>query len=93
MDEIEEGVTPSSVAMFHALTGGLCALHDAVTPRLRTKALRRVADGLDAFLFEELVMQAYFSPRGVARFSLDFRRSLLPLFGQYLTKPQAHFPL
>lgn len=91
MDYIDEDVTPSALDMFRTLTIGLNAIYKALTPRLQSNAIARVARDFDEFLLDNLVMEAYFSEIGAKRFAQDVEKNLLPLFGQYLTNPRIYF--
>lgn len=58
---------------------------------LFTLTLRKIANQVDDFLFDSLVMNNKFTPAGAAQFNFDMSRNLLALFGQYCRRPDLLF--
>ena len=45
------------------------------------------------FLCEEVILSNKFNPGGVKQLEVDIRSGLLPIFGEFSSNPQAHFPV
>ena len=45
------------------------------------------------FLCEEVILSNKFNPGGVKQLEEDIRSGLLPIFGEFSSNPQAHFPV
>ncbi|XP_055703383.1 RINT1-like protein [Phlebotomus papatasi] len=53
--------------------------------------LRLIANQLDDFFLDSMIMNTKFSVGGAAQFQFDMTRNLFPLFGQYIRKPELQF--
>lgn len=53
--------------------------------------LRLIANRLDDFFIDSMIMNTKFSGGGAAQFNFDVTRNLFPLFGQYTARPHLLF--
>ncbi|CAD7003380.1 unnamed protein product [Ceratitis capitata] len=77
--------------MFQVMVTTLHNLERDLSLNLFTLTLRKIANQVDDFLFDSLVMNNKFTPAGAAQFNFDMSRNLLALFGQYCRRPDLLF--
>lgn len=84
-------LTPTACAIFEVLVTGLHKLEQKLTAKLFMIVWRFIAQQLDTFLFDELVLENRFNECGALQFKYDVTRNLLPLFAQFSDRPDAYF--
>lgn len=77
--------------MFEILARRLHQLQKSLTSKLFTIVWRYIAQQLDMYLFEDLVLDSKFSDGGALQLKFDVTRNLFPLFSQFTEKPENHF--
>lgn len=69
-------------------------MHDLETELSATifgHTMRLIANRLDDFFLDSMIMNTKFSAGGAAQFNYDMTRNLFALFGQYYPRPQLLF--
>lgn len=84
-------LTPTACPIFEILATRLHQLQKSLASKLFTIIWRSVAQQLDVFLFEDLVMDSRFSEGGALQLKFDITRNLFPLFSQFTEKPSSYF--
>lgn len=84
-------LTPSACPMFEIVGTRLHQLQKQLTSKLFRIVWRYVAQQLDTFLYEELVLENRFSEAGALQLKYDVTRNLLPLFAQFSDRPESYF--
>lgn len=84
-------LTPSACSMFEVIATRLHQLEKSLTAKLFRTVWRFIAQQLDTFLFDELVMENRFNVDGALQLKYDVTRNLLPLFAQFCDKPDVYF--
>ncbi|KAL0278155.1 UNVERIFIED_CONTAM: hypothetical protein PYX00_000058 [Menopon gallinae] len=92
-DLIQPTITPSACPMFQVLINRLHQLQEILATTLFQQSWKCLATKLDQYLYEEIVAICIFNEGGAQQFTYDITRNLFPLFGQYSSKPEAHFKL
>nr|CAH0101935.1 unnamed protein product [Daphnia galeata] len=85
---IQPSLSPTGSAMLQAIAIGLLWLKDSLASTMFVEAWQKLAS---QFLLEELILQRQFNEGGVAQLCFDIQQNLIPLFGQYTTKPESYF--
>ncbi|XP_047735969.1 RAD50-interacting protein 1 isoform X2 [Hyalella azteca] len=86
-------VSASFCPLLEVLARQLHSLRRVLAPELFTELWHRLTDLLDKFLFEELVLQNHFSDVGCAQLQFDMTKALFPMFIEFTSKPEYHFPM
>lgn len=84
-------LTPSACPMFEIIATRLHQLQKSLTSKLFKIVWRYIAEQLDTFLFDDLVLENRFSEAGALQFKYDVTRNLLPLFSQFSDRPESYF--
>ncbi|KAJ8916099.1 hypothetical protein NQ315_004465 [Exocentrus adspersus] len=84
-------LTPSACPMFEILSKRLHQLQKSLQSKLFTYIWRSIAQQLDTYLFEDLVLDTRFSEGGALQFKFDVTRNLIPLFSQFSERPNNYF--
>nr|XP_036216164.1 RINT1-like protein isoform X4 [Bactrocera oleae] len=84
-------LSSSAGEMFQVMVTTLHNLERDLSLNLFRLTLRIIANNVDEFLFDSLVMNNKFTPAGAAQFNFDMTRNLFPLFGQYCRRPDLLF--
>lgn len=84
-------LTPTACPMFEIIGTRLHQLQKSLTTKLFKIVWRYIAQQLDTFLFEELVLENRFSEAAALQFKYDVTRNLLPLFSQFSDRPESYF--
>lgn len=84
-------LTPSACPMFEIAAKRLHQLQKSLATKLFTIVWRSIAQQLDTFFFEELVMDSRFNDGGALQLKYDVTRNLLPLFSQFSERPDSYF--
>ena len=58
-----------------------------------TKVWHSVAEEVGKFICEEVILANRFSIGGAKQLETDIKLGLLPIFGEFTSCPQAHFPV
>lgn len=85
--------SPSICPMLEVLARHLHALRDVLATPLFTQLWKIVADTLNKYVYEEVILQTRFSDTGAAQFKFDMLRGLFPIFGEFTQKPENFFKL
>lgn len=88
---IQLSLSPTGSAMLQAIAIGLLWLKDSLASTMFVEAWQKLAAQVNEFLLEELILQRQFNDGGAAQLSFDVQQNLIPLFGQYTTKPENYF--
>lgn len=84
-------LTPTACPMFEIIGTRLHQLQKFLTNKLFRIVWRYIAQQLDTFLYEDLVLENRFSEAGALQFKYDVCRNLLPLFAQFSERPESYF--
>ncbi|XP_018566371.1 RAD50-interacting protein 1 [Anoplophora glabripennis] len=84
-------LTPSACPMFEILSKRLHQLQKSLQSKLFTYVWRSIAQQLDTYLFEDLVLDTRFSEGGALQLKFDVTRNLIPLFSQFSERPNNYF--
>lgn len=77
----------SAGEMFQLLVTNLHELEQELSTKLFNSCLRFIANSLDDFFIDSMIMNIKFSNGGASQFKFDMIRNLVPLFGQYSRRP------
>lgn len=77
--------------MFQVMVTSLHNLESELSSNIFSVTLRLIGERLDEFFLDAMVMNTKFSVGGAAQFHFDMTRNLLPLFGQYVRRPDLIF--
>lgn len=88
-----QGLSTSACEMFLVLKSHLQHVQGLISKPLFTHFWQRLADKLNKFILDEVILSNYFSDGGAAQLHFDLTRNLFPLFGDYTQKPDAYFRL
>ncbi|XP_064541666.1 RINT1-like protein [Drosophila montana] len=83
-------LSPSGGEMFQVLVTLLHNLERELSANLFNQTLRLMAQQIDDFMLENMVLNTRFSPAGAAQFNYDMTL-LFALFGQYTRRPELLF--
>ncbi|XP_054710324.1 RAD50-interacting protein 1-like [Uloborus diversus] len=86
-------ISPSAYPMLEVINSSLLSLQELLAKPLFTKTWQRIAEELNIYLYEEVILQNSFSEGGAAQLSFDVKRNLFPIFGSYTLKPENYFKL
>ncbi|EFA07987.1 RINT1-like protein [Tribolium castaneum] len=84
-------LTPTACPIFEIVAKRLHQLQKTLASKLFTIVWRSVAQQLDNYLFEDLVLDNRFNTGGALQLKYDVTRNLLPLFSQYTERPETYF--
>ncbi|XP_050509491.1 RINT1-like protein [Diabrotica virgifera virgifera] len=84
-------LTPAACPMFEILSKRLHQLQKSLQSQIFVAVWRSIAQQLDSYLFEDLVLDNRFSVGGALQFKFDITRNLIPLFLQFSERPQNYF--
>lgn len=84
-------LSPSSCSMFEVLSKRLHQLEQKLHAKMFTYVWRSVAQQMDSYLFEELILDNRFSEGGALQIKFDITRNLIPMFSQYSEKSSNYF--
>lgn len=87
----DAGLTPTAFPMLSRLRSNLQHLQEALAVPLFNSLWQEAARGLSLFLYEELILENFFSEGGALQLSFDMNRNLFSLFSTYTQKPENHF--
>jgi hypothetical protein len=84
-------LTPSACPIFEVVAKRLHQLQKTLASKLFTIFWRSIAQRLDNYLFENLVLDSRFNDGGALQLKYDVTRNLLPLFSQFSERPESYF--
>lgn len=84
-------LTPTACPMFEILARRLHQLQKYLAQKLFGHIWKQIAEQLDNFLFEDLVLDNRFNQNGALQLKYDVTKNLFPLFAQYTDKPDNYF--
>ncbi|CAG9801047.1 unnamed protein product [Chironomus riparius] len=80
-------ISQSAGEIFQVTIAVLHDLESALSTRIFSSTLRRIAKKLDDYFIDSMIMNTKFSEGGSNQFKFDITRNLIPLFGQYSKRP------
>ncbi|KAF2354111.1 RINT-1/Tip20 [Trinorchestia longiramus] len=86
-------VSGSLCPLLEVLARQLHCLRRVLVVQLFDDLWHRLTHLLDKFFFEELALQNHFSDLGCAQFQHDMTKALFPMFSEFTSKPESHFPM
>lgn len=84
-------LSPTAGEMFQVMVTSLHNLETELSLNLFSLTLRLIAQQLDEFFLDAMIINTKFSTGGASQFQFDMVRNLLPLFGQYIRRPDLMF--
>ncbi|XP_024084598.1 RAD50-interacting protein 1 isoform X2 [Cimex lectularius] len=84
-------VTQSACSMFQALVDNLHLVHKKLSFKLFNSYWKLVANNLNMFLLEDLILDTHFSPYGGQALEKDIINFLIPIFQTYTDVPETYF--
>ncbi|XP_019747358.1 RAD50-interacting protein 1 isoform X1 [Hippocampus comes] len=84
-------LSSSACPMMLCIRDSLLNLHQVLSLSLFQLAWQGLAERLDSFLYQEVVLSNHFSDGGAAQLQFDMTRNLFPLFGHYCKRPENFF--
>ncbi|XP_041364407.1 RAD50-interacting protein 1-like [Gigantopelta aegis] len=85
------GLSPSACEMLLVLKGHLAVMETQLSKPLFTTLWQTLAQKLNKFILQEVILPNHFNDGGAAQLSFDMTRNLFPLFGEYTQKPDSYF--
>lgn len=86
-------LSPSICPLLEVLARHLHALRDILAAPLFMQLWQIVADTLNKYVYEEVILQTRFSDAGATQFKFDMTQGLFPIFGAFTQKPENFFRL
>ncbi|XP_071948017.1 RAD50-interacting protein 1-like [Antedon mediterranea] len=90
-DLAAQSVTFSACEMLLFVKDNLHLLQEQLCLSLFKICWRLMAEGINKFLYEEMILCNQFNEGGAAQLQFDMARSLFPLFGAYTQRPENYF--
>jgi len=87
------GVLPSCCSILQSIAFNFEAARKVIPGQVFTKVWHSVAEELGKFICEEVVLANKFNLGGARQLETDVKLGLLPIFGEFTSCPQAHFPV
>lgn len=87
----EYSVSPTAYSMLSVLKSHIQVLQESLAQPLFKTVWQRVCKGLNIYLYEEVILQNYFSEGGGEQLKWDMTRNLFPIFGRFTQKPENYF--
>ncbi|XP_061817223.1 RAD50-interacting protein 1 [Nerophis lumbriciformis] len=84
-------LSSSACPMMLCVRDSLLNLHQVLSWSLFQLAWQGLAERLDTFLYQEVILSNHFSDGGAAQLQFDMTRNLFPLFGHYCKRPENFF--
>lgn len=84
-------LTPTACPMFEILATRLHQLQKALAVQLFRHAWHSLAERLDVFYYEDIVLKNRYNEGGAVQMKFDIIRNLYPLFAQYTERPESYF--
>uniref|UniRef100_A0A3B4X1X1 RAD50-interacting protein 1 n=1 Tax=Seriola lalandi dorsalis TaxID=1841481 RepID=A0A3B4X1X1_SERLL len=90
-DQSTMSLSSSACPMMLCVRDRLLNLHQVLSLSLFQLAWQGLAERLDNFLYQDVVLSNHFSDGGAAQLQFDMTRNLFPLFGHYCKRPENFF--
>ncbi|XP_070580995.1 RAD50-interacting protein 1-like isoform X1 [Ptychodera flava] len=90
-DFIVLGLSASACEMFQVLKDRLHLVKQQVCQSLFNTVWQKVAESLNMFIYEEVILGNRFNEGGAAQLQYDMTRNLFPMFGEFTQRPDNHF--
>ncbi|XP_068163261.1 RAD50-interacting protein 1 [Antennarius striatus] len=90
-DQFIMTLSSSACPMMLCVRDRLLNLHQVLSFPLFQLAWQGLAERLDHFLYQEVILSNHFSDGGAAQLQFDTNRNLFPLFGHYCKRPENFF--
>ncbi|XP_053718751.1 RAD50-interacting protein 1 [Synchiropus splendidus] len=84
-------LSSSACPMLLSIRDSLSNLHQTLSLSLFQMAWQGLAERLDSFLYQEVILSNHFSEGGAAQIQFDMTRNLFSLFGHYCKRPENFF--
>ncbi|XP_057711106.1 RAD50-interacting protein 1 [Corythoichthys intestinalis] len=84
-------LSSSACPMMLCIRDCLLNLNQVLSLTLFQLAWQGLAERLDTFLYQEVILSNHFSDGGAAQLQFDMTRNLFPLFGHYCKRPENFF--
>ncbi|KAM9824410.1 RAD50-interacting protein 1 [Neosynchiropus ocellatus] len=84
-------LSSSACPMLLSIRDSLLNLHQTLSLSLFQMAWQGLAERLDSFLYQEVILSNHFSEGGAAQLQFDMTRNLFSLFGHYCKRPENFF--
>ncbi|GLD48050.1 RAD50-interacting protein 1, partial [Lates japonicus] len=90
-DQSTMSLSSSACPMMLCVRDRLLNLHQVLSLSLFQLAWQGLAERLDNFLYQDVILSNHFSDGGAAQLQFDMTRNLFPLFGHYCKRPENFF--
>ncbi|XP_041833481.1 RAD50-interacting protein 1 isoform X2 [Melanotaenia boesemani] len=90
-DQSTMSLSSSACPMMLCVRDRLLNLHQVLSLPLFQLAWQGLAERLDNFLYQDVILSNHFSDGGAAQLQFDMSRNLFPLFGHYCKRPENFF--
>ncbi|XP_041820144.1 RAD50-interacting protein 1 [Chelmon rostratus] len=90
-DQSTMSLSSSACPMMLCVRDRLLNLHQVLSLSLFQLAWQGLAERLDNFLYQDVILFNHFSDGGAAQLQFDMTRNLFPLFGHYCKRPENFF--
>lgn len=90
-DQSVMSLSTSACPMMLCVRDRLLNLHQILSLPLFQLTWQGLAERLDTFLYQEVILTNHFSDGGAAQLQFDMTRNLFPLFGHYCKRPENFF--
>uniref|UniRef100_A0A672YVK7 RAD50-interacting protein 1 n=1 Tax=Sphaeramia orbicularis TaxID=375764 RepID=A0A672YVK7_9TELE len=90
-DQSIMSLSSSACPMMLCVRDRLLNLHQVLSVTLFQLAWQGLAERLDNFLYQDVILSNHFSDGGAAQLHFDMTRNLFPLFGHYCKRPENFF--
>ncbi|XP_008399772.1 RAD50-interacting protein 1 [Poecilia reticulata] len=90
-DQSAMSLSSSACPMMLCVRDRLLNLHQVLSVSLFQLAWQGLAEKLDNFIYQEVILSNHFSDGGAAQLQFDMTRNLFPLFGHYCRRPENFF--
>lgn len=69
----------------------MSTVENMLSKPLFTQIWQKLAEKLNKFIFDEVILQNRFNDGGAIQLQFDITRNLFPLFGEFTHKPENYF--
>jgi len=87
------GVLPSCCSILQSIAFNFESAGKLLPGPIFTKVWHSVAEEMGKFICEEVILANRFNTGGAKQLETDVKLGLLPIFGEFTSCPQAHFPV
>ncbi|XP_069048725.1 RAD50-interacting protein 1 [Lepisosteus oculatus] len=90
-DQATMSLSSSACPMMLCLRDRLLQLQQLLCVPLFQSCWQGLAERLDLFIYQEVILSSHFNEGGAAQLQFDMTRNLFPLFGHYCKRPENFF--